>query len=307
MAAQFIKAMCTKTGRYFGLRIEEEGGIKRCTDFYDVSPEQAKALASTVDVPNLETAGSLRACFRCGSRKVGGCRCAKQAFACDGLHDYRFPCLYCSGLRIFSAAEGSELTDDSRVGQVIRLAQGQEVVISPAGAGALEHILVGVGWDEASGSRSMDVDSSVLVMNGRGSHELVYFGKLEHPSGAVVHKGDNLYGGVGRGLNNGDSENIHVYLRKVPSDRDRLYFVLNIFNAHEKHQTMRDVRNLYIRLTDYATGRVLVEYHVEQGMERMNGMIIGKAYRDGASWKFKAIGRGVDVASVHQFDRFCTE
>ena len=88
MAAQFIKAMCTKTGRYFGLRIEEEGGIKRCTDFYDERPEQAKALASTVDVPNLETAGSLRACFRCGSRKVGGCRCAKQAFACDGLHDY---------------------------------------------------------------------------------------------------------------------------------------------------------------------------------------------------------------------------
>ena len=44
MAAQFIKAMCTKTGRYFGLRIEEEGGIKRCTDFYDMSPEQAKAL-----------------------------------------------------------------------------------------------------------------------------------------------------------------------------------------------------------------------------------------------------------------------
>lgn len=306
MSAQFIKAMCTRTGRYFGLRIEEEGGKQRCTDFYDMSPEQGKAVASTIDVPNLETAGNLRQCFRCGSRKVSGCNCAKKAFACETLHDYRFPCIYCSDLRIFSTADGSELTDSSRVGETIRLAQGQEVVISPAGAGALEHILVGVGWDEARGSQNMDVDSSVLVKGADGS-DLIYFGHLTHESGAVVHKGDNLTGGAGKGLNNGDSENIHVYLRKVPSNRDRLYFVLNIFHAAKKGQTMRDVRNLYIRLTDYETGRVLVEYHVEQGMEHRNAMIIGKAFRSGSNWKFKAIGRGVDVDNVHQFDGVCTD
>lgn len=306
MAAQFIKAFCSRTGRYFGLRIEEERGTLRCTDFYDVKTEDAKALASTVDVPNLETASNLRPCFRCGSRRVSGCGCARKAFACDGLRDYRFPCLYCSDLRLFSAAEGSELTDSSLVGQTIRLAQGQEVVISPAGAGALEHILVGVGWDEATGSQNMDVDSSVLV-NGRNHSDLVYFGHLTHESGAVVHKGDNLTGGAGRGLNNGDSENIHVYLRKVPADRDTLYFVLNIFNANKKGQTMRDVRNLYIRLSDCETSRVLVEYHVEQGMENMNAMIIGKAYRVGSNWKFKAIGKGVNVDSVHEFSRVCTD
>ena len=97
-----------------------------------------------------------------------------------------------------------------------------------------------------------------------------------------------------------------ITVRQLPlQPRHPLRTLRGEFHTLLKGEATEDF--LYIRLTDYATGRVLVEYHVEQGMERMNGMVIGKAYREGASWKFKAIGRGVDVASVHQFDRFCTE
>lgn len=307
MAEKFIKAYCERSGRYFGLRIEEVGGKLRCTDFYNVNAEDAKALASTVDVPQLETAANLRPCFRCGARRVSHCTCASSVFACSSLRDYRFPCLYCKNLHVYSQSEGSELEDSSRIGSTIRLAQGQEVVISPAGSGALEHILVGVGWDIALQGDNMDVDSSVVMKGGRMVSDLIYFGNLEHPSGCIQHMGDNLYGGKGSGLDNGDSENIHVYLRQVPESCDQLYFVLNIFNADSKGQTLRDVRNMYIRLSDGKSGRVLVEYHVEKGMERKTGMIIGKAYRAGSNWKFKAIGKGLTIDSVHDFDSYCTD
>lgn len=307
MAVQFIKAYCSKSKRYFGLRIEDMNGKLGCTDFYDMKEEDAKKLASSVDVPNLESALNLQPCFRCKSRRVAQCSCAKKVYPCDRLNDYRFQCLYCSELRIFSTADGSELEDASLIGKTVRLAQGQEVVISPAGSGALEHILVGVGWDIAKQGPSMDVDSSVLMKNRGQTSDLIYFGHLKHPSGCVVHMGDNLVGGAGDGLQNGDSENIHVYLRSVPDNCDQLYFVLNIYSADSRGQTLRDVRNMYIRLSDHKTGRALVEYHVEQGMENKTGMIIGKAYRSGGNWKFKAIGRGVAIDNVQNFERFCTD
>lgn len=306
MADQFIKARCSRTGRYFGLCISDEGGTLRCTDFYDVSPEDGRSLASTVDVPRLESARNLRPCASCGTRHVASCACPPAAGVCED--GYRFQCLYCRELHICSTDEGSELEDSSRVGETIRLAQGQEVVISPAGSGALEHILVGVGWDTArAGADTMDVDSSVLLRGPDMQDELIFFGHLEHESGCVRHMGDNLVGGAGRGLDNGDSENIHVHLRKAPDGCQELWFVLNIYRARDKRQTLRDVRNMYIRLTDVGSGRVLAEYRVEQGMEDKTGIVIGKAYRAGASWRFRAIGKGVKIGSVLSFGDYCTD
>lgn len=306
MAEKFIKAQCTKSGKYFGLKIEPVDGTMRCTDFFNVSPEDGKKLASNVNVPGLETAATLRPCFRCGRRLVAGCSCAKRGTPCDSLHDYRFPCIYCKDLHVFSEEEGSELDDASIIGKTIRLEQGQEVVISAAGSRALEHILIGVGWDKALTGANMDLDSSV-VMRGKGIPDsLVYFFNLRGDADSVIHHGDNLVGGKRNG-DDEDSENIDVFLRKVPHYYDQLYFVLNIFNARERGQTLGSVRNMYIRLYDVKAKRVMVEYRVERGMERMEGMIIGKAYRVGDVWKFKAIGKGIMIDSVLQIGEECKE
>lgn len=306
MAEKFIKAQCPKSGKYFGLRIESVDGAMRCTDFYSVSPEDGKKLASNIDVPRLETAATLRPCFRCGKRHVAGCSCAKRDTPCDTMRDYRFPCIYCKDLHVFSTEEGSELDDASIIGKTIRLEQGQEVVISAAGSRALEHIRIGVGWDEALIGANMDLDSSV-VMRGRGIPDyLVYFGNLRDNADSIIHHGDNLVGGK-REMDDEDSENIDVFLRRVPNCYDQLYFVLNIYEARARGQTLGSVRNMYIRLYDARTRRVMVEYRVEQGMERMEGMIIGKAYRIGGVWKFKAIGKCIRIENVHQIGRECKD
>lgn len=220
---------------------------------------------------------------------------------------YRYQCVYCDKLRVFSNEDGAEVVDTSMIGKTIRLTQGQEIVISAAtGGNVLEHILVGVGWDESLSGPSMDVDSSVIVKSSAsGASELIYFGNKMHPSGCISHRGDNLVGGSFG--DNPDSENIDVYLKKVPDNRDRLYFVLNIFECKTRNQNLGKVRNMYIRLTDNMSGKELCSYTVTSDLKNKTGMIIACMMRSGNLWKFEAIGKGINVANVHDIDTYCND
>ena len=309
MSEAFVKAYCEKAKQYYGLKLEDTDGTMRVTDFYDIESATARTLASTADVPDLETAGNLRPCAGCHTRLVASCSCPKEKYSCQPGQGYHFQCLYCKDLHVFSREEGAEDFDAGHVGKRIRLAQGQEVEISAVGAAALEHILVGVGWDIAISGSSMDVDSSVVVKStSTGASDLVYFGELRHSSGCVVHLGDNLVGGkLEKNEEAVDSENINIYLKKVPEAYDQLYFILNIYACKERHQDFSQVRNLYIRLTNAKTSQLLVEYKVEKNMMHDTGLIIGKTYRKGDRWFFKAIGQSVRVGTVQELAGRCRD
>lgn len=305
--AEFVKSYCSKCNQYYGLKIEPASkGQMQIVDFYSIPTNEAKMLSSTVDVPNLESAGNLRACYKCGSRKASGCSCAQDINECSAGMGYRFQCLYCKELRLFSKNEGAEQVDASMVGKTIELEQGQQVVISAAGAGALEQILVGVGWDVSTGSHNMDVDSSVIIKSSQSvQHELIYYGNLNSTSGCVIHRGDNLIGGKGANTVGNDSENIDIFLRKVPNYMDQLWFVLNIYQCDSRNQSLKDVRNMYIRLTDGKSKKVLLEFKVDQGMAGKTGIIIGKVFRSGSNWVFKALQNGIHVSDVQSIISYC--
>jgi stress response protein SCP2 len=131
----------------------------------------------------------------------------------------------------------------------------------------------------------------------------VYFGQLTHPSGCVEHHGDNLTGAGD--IQEGDDENISVYLKKVPQDRDKIVFVLNIYKSSERHQTLDRVKNLYIRLFDGDTNKTLIEYRVDQNMINATAIVIGAAIRRGGDWNFKAIGKTMKVESVAELASRC--
>ena len=91
----------------------------------------------------------------------------------------------------------------------ISLKKGQKVSLTKENAG-LDRVIVGLGWDAAEkegkgGFLSMfkakpadfDCDASaILLQNGRlvRNEDIVYFGRLKHDSGSVIHMGDNLTG-----------------------------------------------------------------------------------------------------------------
>ena len=215
---------------------------------------------------------------------------------------YQFMCVYCNELEIdysLPVYDGSH----RREGETIVLSQGQEVKIRYANDRPLSRINVGVGWDPAIQGDNIDVDSSVVVLSDQGADkDLIYFGYKEHPSGCVIHHGDNL---TGIDIANSDDEKISVFLDKVPQNRTRLIFVLNIYKCIERHQTFGRIKNLYIRLYDPNTSAPLVEYKVNGNFNSDTGLIIGMAYRKDASWMFRAIGKGSRATDVNQLAVEC--
>lgn len=300
--SKFLKARCKKTGIYYGLEIKQFGSTWKVVNMIRLSDDEAKVISSEIKQPTFETNQNLLACSKCGSRKVGGCTCAKKAHQCSKSMKYAFDCIYCSELEIdYTLPSRSEL--GGREGGTVTLSQGQEVKIRYADDRPLSKIFVGVGWDPAKRGDNIDVDSSVVVMSGQGrDKDLVYFGDKEHSSGCVIHHGDNL---TGADVSNADDENISVYLDKVPYNRDRLVFVLNIYKCIERRQTFGGIDNLYIRLYDPDSKKALVEYRVTGNFVSDTGLIIGMAYRKNGTWVFRAIGKGTKAKTVNEIADDC--
>lgn len=304
MENKFLKAYCARTKQYFCLEMKNVGGAWRVVNMIRISDEEAKVLSSEINQPTFETNANLIPCVGCGGRRVGGCSCAKRAHPCSKGMKYQFDCVYCDEFKIdYSMPSASDVR--GRAGGTVMLSQGQEVKIRYADDRPLSKIIVGVGWDPASGADNMDVDSSVVVMDPADRTDLVYFGALEHPSGCVIHHGDNLTGEGG--IQDGDDENITVHLDRVPAGKDKLVFVLNIYQCDLRRQTLAGVRNLYIKLYDPDSKKTLIQYNVTGNGGRDTAMVIGMAYRSGNGWSFKAIGRSLRVSDVQKLAKICKD
>ena len=105
----------------------------------------------------------------------------------------------------------------------------------------------------------------------------------------------------------GDDENISVYLNRVPQNRDKLVFVLNIFKCIERCQTLDSVRNLYIKLYDPDSRKILIQYRVDGNRGSDTAMVIGMAYRKNGGWTFKAIGKSLWCSDIHKLAKQCVD
>jgi len=192
----------------------------------------------------------------------------------------------------------------------VNLVKGQKISLKKEG-GSLKRVMVGLGWDEAQPTakglfaflapkpQDIDCDASVILCGENGklvSREIkktcVYYGNLKHPSGAVVHQGDNL-----TGAGEGDDEQIMVDLSMLPSEVAKLVFVVNIYDANVRRQHFGMIRNAFIRLVDLSNGKEICRFNLTEDYSGKTGMVVGEIYRSEGEWKFNAIGQGVTDAS----------
>ena len=190
----------------------------------------------------------------------------------------------------------------------INLQKGQKIDLTKGGGG-LRQVMVGLGWDEAQGSvggllglfkskpESIDCDASVILCGPNGkiiSNDIkqtcVFFGNLRHPSGAIVHQGDNL-----TGAGEGDDEQIMVNLQQVPADVDKMVFVVNIYDARARNQHFGMIKNAFIRLVDMDKKTEICKFNLSENYSNMTGLVVGEIYRKNGEWKFNAIGQPVSL------------
>ena len=132
-----------------------------------------------------------------------------------------------------------------------------------------------------------------------------YVGELFTDEAGIHYQVSYRIAGIIIDISNSDDENISVYLDKVPSNRDKIVFVLNIYKCIERRQTFGGIDNLYIRLYDPDSKKALVEYRVTGNFKNDTALVIGMAYRKNGAWVFRAIGKGTRASSVSEVAKDC--
>ena len=172
---------------------------------------------------------------------------------------------------------------------MIDLTKGQELALTSADGEPLTQVQMAVGWDHAptagfigSGAAPIDLDASAVQFAGGQLFDLAFFNHLATRDGSVVHLGDNT---TGKG--EGDDEVITVDLSRVYAKVDSILFLVSSYQGH----SLEYIRNAYCRLVDDHDTE-LARFTLTLGV-RETGLVMAKLFRDGSTWKLRAIGTGI--------------
>lgn len=173
----------------------------------------------------------------------------------------------------------------------ISLQKGGNVNLSKEAPG-LSQLTVGLGWDaRSSDGAAFDIDSSafLLKVDGKVRNDLdfIFYNNLKSADGSVQHSGDNR-----TGAGDGDDETVRLDLSKVPADVDRIAFCVTIHEAESRRQNFGQVQKAFIRCVNAGTNQEIARYDLSEDSSTETSMVFGEVYRNGADWKFKAVGQG---------------
>ena len=174
----------------------------------------------------------------------------------------------------------------------ISLQKGQKVDLTKTNPG-LTKVLVGLGWDtnKYDGGNDFDLDSAAFLLDETGKvgseADFVFYNNLQGGGGSVVHKGDNR-----TGVGEGDDEQVFIDLTKVPASVHKISFTVTIHDGEQRRQNFGQVSNAYIRIMNADSNSELIRYDLGEDFSIETAVVVGQLYRNGAEWKFNAIGSG---------------
>ena len=173
----------------------------------------------------------------------------------------------------------------------VSLIKGEAVTL--AKDSTVNNISVRLGWDTAKydddGDFDLDASCFVIQKNGktRRDEDFIFYGNLQHPTGSIVHSGDDTTGGGDK-----DNEIIKIKLSGIPSYAEKVVFVVTIYEAERRMQNFSMVEKSFIRIVDDYTGKEILRYDLKEKFGEATAIEVGEIYRDGRNWKFHATGNG---------------
>ena len=173
----------------------------------------------------------------------------------------------------------------------LSLSKGGNLSLTKEAPG-MTKVLVGLGWDARStDGQDFDLDASAFLLKAdgkvRADSDFIFYNQLKSTDGSVEHTGDNR-----TGEGDGDDEAIKIDLSKVPADVDKIAFTVTIHEADARRQNFGQVRNAFIRLVNQDNNNEVVRYDLAEDASTETAMIFAELYRNGAEWKFRAVGQG---------------
>lgn len=174
----------------------------------------------------------------------------------------------------------------------IQLAKGQRIDLTKTNPG-LTKAIIGLGWDtnKYQGGHDFDLDASAFLVDSnnkcQNDHDFVFYNNLEHPSGSIIHTGDNR-----TGEGDGDDEQLIVDFTKIPPSVHRIGITVTIHDAELRQQNFGQVSNAFVRLVDNANNQELLRFDLGEDFSIETAVVVCELYRHGNDWKFNAIGSG---------------
>ncbi|GAA0069640.1 TerD family protein [Clostridium sardiniense] len=154
----------------------------------------------------------------------------------------------------------------------------------------LEKVILGAGWDIASGGTDFDLDIAAFMLDANNKFNtvsnVIFFNNK-------VGQGIQLGGDNRTGAGDGDDERISIDLGAVSPEIQKIVFVVTIDKAREKRQTFGMINNSYVRLLDVNNGeREICRFNLKENGSTATSIIFAELHRDAGEWQFKAIGEG---------------
>lgn len=190
----------------------------------------------------------------------------------------------------------------------INLTKGQSINLNKD-ENDLSSITIGLGWkirEQKTGLFSLfsgkkedfDLDAIAFVLD-ENDHitnlgddrlsggDVVFFNSLRHPTGCVVHSGDNRVGGSGAQ----DDEQIVVKLATLDPRYHKVLFFVCIYQGLQRKQDFSKIESAYIRASD-AKGKEIARYPLSGDASYAGRctLVFGEVYRREGGWKFRALG-----------------
>ena len=155
----------------------------------------------------------------------------------------------------------------------------------------LKKVILGAGWDVASGGQDFDLDIAAFLLNANGKvqnipDDVIFFNNMQGQG--IYLEGDNRIG-----AGEGDDERIRIDLESIPAHVQKIVFVVTIHEAQAKRQTFGMVENSYVRLLDEENNeREICRFNLKENGSTVTSVIFSELYKQNGEWQFKAIGEG---------------
>jgi tellurium resistance protein TerD len=174
----------------------------------------------------------------------------------------------------------------------VSLSKGGNVSLTKEAGGTLTAVTVGLGWDlRTTTGTDFDLDASAIALGADGKvfsdKHFIFFNNKTSPDGTIEHTGDNL-----TGEGEGDDESIKVNLAGLPAEIEKIVFPVSVYDAEKRQQNFGQVRNGFIRVVNQADNAEIARYDLTEDASTETAIVFGELYRNGAEWKFRAVGQG---------------
>lgn len=148
-------------------------------------------------------------------------------------------------------------------------------------------VMVAVGWEPKS-QPGMDIDASAFLIGANGKvpndEHFVFYGTQASPDGSVRFVPSPSTGEPS------DVQAFEVNPAGVPSAVDAIDLCVTIHEGQTRGQTFGSLKRVFARVL--SAGQEVARFDLSTTGMKETAITLGKVYRRGGQWKFRAVGQG---------------